>query len=119
MYTQLLCHLVGDFILQNGWMGVNKSHTTWICLLHVIIYTSVFLILTTSWKALLFIGVTHFIIDRWKLPAKFCTWKNSFGTPTIDGKPIEIPDYIQRWIEIVNDNTMHLVLNYFALLLLV
>jgi hypothetical protein len=74
-----LCHFIGDFWLQSDWMALNKNKKTWNCLVHVLIYTSVFLLITTSWKALLFIGVTHFIIDRWPfLLKRLIWWKNHF-----------------------------------------
>jgi hypothetical protein len=65
---QLLTHFWGDFALQSSWMALNKSRHSWPCLLHVIIYTSTFLFLTLAWKALLVIGLTHFLIDRFSLP---------------------------------------------------
>ena len=113
---QLLCHLTGDFLLQNTWMGENKSKKTWICLLHVLIYTSVFLLLTTSWKALLFIGVTHFIIDRFQLPKYLIRLKTPGGKlyPSFGFKP-EQPHYQAFWLYVITDNTLHLLLNYLAL----
>lgn len=72
-----LCHFIGDFWLQSDWMALNKNTKTFNCLVHVIVYTSVFLFITTSWKVLLFIGVTHFIIDRWPFILKrLIWWKN-------------------------------------------
>ena len=74
-----LCHFVADFIFQSDWMALNKSKKTFPCLVHVIVYTACFLILTTSWKALLFIGLTHFIIDRFPIIVKRLIWcKNHF-----------------------------------------
>jgi hypothetical protein len=47
--------------------------------------------LTTSWKALLFIGVTHFILDRWHIILKrMIWWKNHF--PTFEYPPFEFCD---------------------------
>ena len=70
----LLCHFVGDFWLQSDWMALNKSKKTWNCLVHVLIYTACFTVLTLSWKALLFIGITHFILDRWHIILKRLIW---------------------------------------------
>lgn len=84
----LLCHFVPDFWLQTDWMAMNKGKKSFNCLVHVLIYTSCFLILTTSWKALLFIGVTHFILDRWHIILKrMIWWKNHF--PTFDYPPFK------------------------------
>ena len=78
---QLLAHIFGDFILQSDWQALNKNKKTFNCLVHVLIYTSVFLLLTTSWKALLVIGTTHFIIDRFPIIVKkLIWWKNHFPT---------------------------------------
>lgn len=87
----LLCHLIPDYLLQTDWMALNKSKNTWNCLVHVLIYTSCFLILTFSWKALLFIGITHFIFDRWPIIIRrLIWWKNHF--PTFDYAPFEYCD---------------------------
>ena len=77
---QLLCHLFGDYILQSDYMAMNKSKRSLPCIIHVILYTSCFLFLTFSWKALLVIGVTHFILDRWHFFIKRMIWlKNHIG----------------------------------------
>lgn len=87
----LLCHLVGDFILQSDWMAMSKNKSTLHCLVHCLIYTSCFLVLTVSWKALLFIFVTHFIIDRFPIIVKRLLWtKNHF--PTFNYPPFEYCD---------------------------
>ena len=77
----LLCHFSGDYIFQTDWMAMNKSKKTFNCLVHCLIYTACFTVLTLSWKALLFIGVTHFILDRWPVIIKRMIWfKNHFPT---------------------------------------
>jgi len=84
---QLLVHLFGDFFLQSDWMALNKNKNWKPCLVHVLIYTACFLILTTSWKALLVIGATHFFIDRFHTPLKRLIWlKNHLG-PTMGYPP--------------------------------
>lgn len=86
-----ICHFVGDFWLQTDWMAMNKGKKTLNCLVHVLIYTSCFTVLTLSWKALLFIGVTHFILDRFHIILKkLIYWKNHF--PTFDYPPFEYCD---------------------------
>lgn len=77
--SQIVVHLVGDYILQSDWQALNKSKRSWPCLIHVILYTLPFLFLTQSWKALAFIAVTHFLIDRFGL-ARYVMWlKNHIG----------------------------------------
>lgn len=76
---QLLTHIFGDYICQTDWMAVNKDKKSFPCLIHAFIYTAIFLLLTTSWKALLVIGITHFILDRWHIIIKrIIWWKNHF-----------------------------------------
>ena len=143
----LLCHFVGDFWLQTDWMAMNKGRKSWNCLVHVLIYTSCFLLLTTSWKALLFIGVTHFIFDRWHVILKrMIWWRNHF--PTGKYPPFRLCNttgyyddspynsytplnkfvikrygqprlfFITMWLYIVQDNLLHLICNLIALTLL-
>lgn len=140
----LLCHFVPDFWLQSDWCAMNKSKKSWNCLVHVFIYTSCFLILTTSWKALLFIGITHFILDRWHVILKRMIWlKNHF--PTLDYPPYKYCDtsgyyddspyntyrdgevrgygrprlfFITMWLYIIQDNLLHLICNLIALTIL-
>lgn len=77
----LLCHFIGDFLLQTDWMAMNKGKKTFNCLVHVLIYTACFTVLTLSWKALLFIAVTHFMFDRFPIIIKkLIYWKNHFPT---------------------------------------
>lgn len=76
---QLLAHVFGDYFLQTDWMALNKSKKSFNCLVHVLIYTSCFLFLTVSWKALLVIGATHFILDRYHVVLRrLIWWKNHF-----------------------------------------
>jgi hypothetical protein len=142
----LLCHFVPDYLLQTDWMAMNKSKKSWNCLVHCLIYTVCFLLLTTSWKALLFIGVTHFILDRfhiilkkliyWKncfpvgpvAPWRMCdstgfyddspynTYKQNKHTDKKYGKPRHF--FITMWLYIIHDNILHLICNLIALTLL-
>jgi len=142
---QLFCHLFGDYILQSDYQAMNKSKHSLPCLIHVLIYTACFLVITTSWKALLVIGITHFILDRWHFFNKRLIWlKNHIGPGfkfvpfekcnatgyydnimnEVTGKPFTNEvingfsprlNYITIWLYIVTDNTLHLVINYLAL----
>jgi Protein of unknown function (DUF3307) len=76
---QLLLHLFGDYLLQSDWMAMNKSKRTMPCLVHVTLYTLSFLLLTRSLPALLVIGGTHFLIDRFGLIRYFNWIKNHAG----------------------------------------
>jgi uncharacterized protein DUF3307 len=87
--TQIFAHLIGDYILQSDWMAMNKSKRTWPCLVHVLLYTSCFLFLTTSWKALLVIGGVHFILDRWPVIIRRLIWLKNHINPNFKYVPFE------------------------------
>ena len=59
-----IAHLVGDFILQNEWMAINKRRSSWTCFVHVVVYMLPFFLVSISWWQFLLIGATHFIQDR-------------------------------------------------------
>jgi len=143
----LLCHFVGDYIFQSDWMAMNKSKKTLNCLVHCILYTACFLILTLSWKALLFIGVTHFIFDRFPIIIKRLIWLKNHINPELSFPPFRFCDttgyyddskyntepaselserwwgkprlfIVTIWLYIITDNTLHLICNLIALTLL-
>ena len=142
---QLLCHIFADYCTQSDWCAMNKSKRTWPCLVHVLLYTSVFLFLTTSWKALLVIGGVHFLLDRFPIIIRRLIWfKNHLG-PNLQFVPFDkckitgyydnieneatgepytrtlfngySPrlNYITIWLYIITDNFLHLLTNYLAL----
>jgi len=76
---QLVAHAIGDYILQSDWMANTKTRKSVACLAHVVTYMLPFLFLTRSWKALLFIVATHFVIDRWRLARYVCWAKNNLA----------------------------------------
>lgn len=65
--TQLLAHLLGDYVLQNHWMANTKTTRSSAALLHALFYTLPFLLLTQDPWRLAVIGGTHFVIDRFRL----------------------------------------------------
>lgn len=77
---QLVAHAFGDYVLQSDWMASEKTKKSLAALAHVSTYFLPFLFLTTSWKALLFIAGTHFVIDRWRL-ARYVCWVKNFLAP--------------------------------------
>ena len=119
---QLLCHLFSDYWLQNDWMALNKKKHFWIALVHAIVYTIPFLLLTKSILALSVICITHAIIDHTDIVCKFNQIKNwdfkgCFGWDNIlikDGYS-DRPPFIRVWLIIIQDNILHLIINYCAL----
>lgn len=126
---QLLLHLFGDFIVQNDYVALNKKKNTlkgWIyCLWHCISYSLPFLLIT-NWKAVLVIGLTHFIIDKTNIVAYFLAmrnntkellyvgnfkWVKKYNVKNFGFLP-ERPFAITIWLLIFTDNTLHLIINY-------
>lgn len=144
---QLLVHGLADYVFcQSDWMALNKGKFTKegyiACATHCVLYTALFLFLTFSWKALLVIGLTHFIIDKFPIiikrtiwlknrlnpkfkfvPFKYCNITGYFDDLTNAKTPIdEIKDYgtprlftVTIWLYIITDNLFHLTINYFAI----
>lgn len=131
--AQLLTHILGDYFLQSDWMALNKNKSSLTCLIHCLTYTACFLLLTTSWKALLLIGGSHFLIDRfglvryviwlknWQSPNGYAPWPACSLTGYFDqGNSAEPPWprrplFITVWLYIISDNAAHLACNWAAL----
>ena len=120
---QILCHLVGDYILQSHWMATEKTKRSVAAAVHAITYTLPFLFLTLDPAALAFIAGTHFVIDRWRL-ARYVVWiKNWYFIEywpgekqvTATGYRDDVPAWLSVWLLIIADNTMHLICNAAAL----
>lgn len=60
----IIAHLVGDFILQNEWMAINKKDRSLPCIVHLIVYLAPFLFCQLSWWQVALIGIQHYIQDR-------------------------------------------------------
>lgn len=122
--NELLAHLVGDYVVQSDWMATAKTSDPLPAALHATSYAACFLPLTRSPKALAVIGGTHFAIDRWRL-AKHVVWaKNQIAPaghryPRGEAGPFgnhrDQPDWLAGWLLFIADNTMHALLNRWAL----
>ncbi len=120
---QLLCHLVGDYLLQTERMALNKSKDSLICITHCITYSLPFAyFLHLSYASVLLIFSSHFILDRFSLAKFFCKFRNMYVDCIDEHKVCEITglrsDRIEsiKWlVYIVTDNTFHLLCNYLAI----
>lgn len=122
----LIAHLVGDYILQSHWMATEKVKRWFPALVHGVAYTLPFILITRNMWALLIVGGTHAILDRYRA-AKYVNWaKNliapkSFRVPlseavTNGGFPAAVPAGLATALLIIADNTMHIVINSGALI---
>jgi hypothetical protein len=120
-----LAHLVGDFCFQSHWMATEKTKRWFPALVHAVTYTLPFLIITRFVWALLIIGGTHAVLDRYRLP-KYLIWaKNQIAPKTHRfplreaignaGFPAAVPAGLATAMLIIVDNTMHIAINTGAL----
>lgn len=104
----LLCgHLVGDYLLQNGWMALNKATRSFPCAVHCLIYTLAVWAFAFQWitpAGLAACLVAHFIMDRFALARRWMMateWHRGFATGPL-----------APWSIVVVDNTVHIVTLY-------
>jgi len=120
---ELLLHLVGDYLLQTEQMALRKTKSWFWAITHALVYSLPFLLLigpnTVGW---LVIFLTHAVIDRYRLAAHVCRFKNVFwfgpGRPEFDtdtGYSKETPPHVKFWLVVIVDNTCHLLINHLSL----
>lgn len=97
----LIGHLVGDYLLQNDWMALNKKMKSLkgelACNVHCAVWTLSVLLFTGWWdlKVAILVYLSHYILDRTRIVPWWVETYNTKKSPT--------------WIYIVTDNTLHLV----------
>lgn len=122
---QLLCHLIGDYLLQSDWMALHKTKRWVPALIHAAVYALPFLALRPSLAALLVIVGTHAVIDRLRL-ARYVVWAKNWLAPaghrtppwsecSATGYPPDRPAWLATWLLIIADNAMHIAINGAAL----
>lgn len=115
---QLLIHLVGDYVIQNDWMALNKKKRNWIgelaCQIHCITYSLPFLFVG-SWFSVLLIYASHYLLDRTNIASWLIALKNGMSDIKNFGFTHDRPFAISIWLNIFFDNTLHLVCNYLIL----
>lgn len=96
-----LGHLIGDFIIQNDWMALNKKEKTWNCVVHVALYTLAIMVMT-QWPlwAIPVVAIPHFIQDRTNIITWWMDLIGQYKFRTTVCAP---------WSSIVVDNTFHLI----------
>jgi hypothetical protein len=106
MLDALIGHLVGDYILQNDWMALNKKISSLHCGVHCLIWTAcVVLFAAWGWKAAAFLFVAHFVQDRTGLIRR---WMSLVGQDQFATGPCS------PWSIIVVDNVWHILQIYAA-----
>jgi len=136
IFELLLGHLVGDYLLQNEWMAMNKAKNTkigWLsAFVHCIIYT--FSVCLFMWNFqpiwILAVFLSHFPIDKFGVGEMYMKYVKGSSLKTyIDNvnwtataNPPEdwqlgqqmLTGGFRAFVYAVTDNTMHLVLMFIA-----
>jgi hypothetical protein len=143
--TQIVLHLIGDYVTQSNWMATQKLKRTIPALVHAVIYAIPFIPLCSTRWSYLFILWSHFFIDRYRL-ARYVVWAKNHLAPrwTVEhappglgpGRYLEpikyqwwqpwsecdrtgyhhsMPPHLADWLLIITDNVLHLICNAFAL----
>lgn len=71
----IICHFIGDFILQNGWMATYKNKSYFVLGVHSFVYSITFIPLMIYYQfslmriliSFLILLLSHYIIDQDKL----------------------------------------------------
>jgi hypothetical protein len=94
-------HLIGDYILQNDWMALNKKTKPWICAIHAITYIIPFILFCNFeiWQYSL-IGLQHYIQDN----SNFVVWLMKIKGSKKFAEPPCAP-----WPIFITDNIIHLL----------
>ncbi|ROP65644.1 DUF3307 domain-containing protein [Curtobacterium sp. ZW137] len=128
----ILAHLLGDYLLQTDSMAQRKTSSWRWALTHAAMYSLPHAVLLFvllggfSWHwlvALLIIGGTHAVIDRYRL-AKHVIWALNHALPHDHrdeyawaearenaGYSPSSPVWMRTWLMIIVDNTLHLAIN--------
>lgn len=131
----ILGHFIGDFLLQNKWMAMNKSASNWKCAVHCALYTLAVTATTYptifSFQWSIFVFLTHFPVDRWSWADKWLDLINgrSLRDFIISGKhgipkEYDFENYhclrggFTSVVYTVADNTIHLILMWYGYKLL-
>jgi hypothetical protein len=74
----LFAHIIGDYFLQNTYLAMNKSASSFKCAIHCTLYTlSICCFTTFHWPWILFVFGSHFVVDRFNLADSYLKLINS------------------------------------------
>lgn len=111
LFLSLICHFIGDYLLQNDWMAQNKTKLWLPAFIHALIYSFLFYFLVPSaWWLVIFL--THLLIDRFRLAIYWIQLVNgTWGDFSNFGYKKDKPVWMSVWLMIIVDNTIHVLIN--------
>lgn len=74
----ILAHFIGDFLLQNDWLAVNKKRSNVACTVHVLLYMVPFVFVEATPLQYVLIATQHWAQDRSAFVAWYCRFTRSF-----------------------------------------
>lgn len=126
MFELLLGHMVGDYLLQNNWMALNKHKSTLIgwatCTTHCSLYTVAVCVFTggwlTHWPWVVF--ASHLLIDKFSLGEVYLRLVGGRSVThylqhpnNVEWGPMaEVQAGFTAFVYAVVDNTLHLLVMY-------
>lgn len=104
--SAIVGHLVGDYILQNDLLALNKKRSTLLCAIHCILWTAAVIAFSgwyqshNAWWVVLILFVTHFAQDRTRI---IRWWMHRVGQDEFATGPLS------PWSVGFVDNVFHIV----------
>lgn len=97
----LVAHFIGDYLLQNDWMALNKKKSNMACLIHVTLYSLPWLFTEVTNLQLVLIMGQHYFQDRTGFIAWYC---RKIGSFQLELKKDSLP-----WGHFIVDNIFHVL----------
>lgn len=128
MFDMLLGHLVGDYLLQNNWMALQKNKHEGVgqlpCLVHCALYTLAVCLCMGNWDVpwICAVFASHYPVDRYGLAEKYLKLIRGRSLQVFldDPENLEYSPYVNLrggfyiFVYAVVDNTMHLLIMWIA-----
>ncbi len=110
--------MIGDYVVQSDWMAAAKVHgqskdARKAAAIHAALYTACFLPLTRHPLRLAVIGITHGLLDHYRPFPRLIHRKDALLSPA--AWPATPARDVPFWMNVVVDNTAHLLINELAL----
>lgn len=131
LFRVLLGHFVGDYLLQNNWMALNKKDSILPCIVHCFLYTSSIclfilheLLLQQSTIIIIVIAgifLSHYVIDQTNIIDKYLdlirgrSWENTGYLIKKSFNMYSTPIAISyaAIVQTLADNTVHILIMYY------
>lgn len=97
----LVAHFIGDYLLQNDWMALNKKKSNIVCSIHVALYILPWLFTAVTPLQFALIALQHWLQDRTSFISWYCRTMGSFQ--------LELTKDSLPWGHFIVDNIFHIL----------